>query len=429
MPRKIQPSEEISKEINELLMKGLEEEIKTRGNVISRLMQLSFLRLVQQSLEEEQKDWLGREWGIRGKDRRGYRNGYEERQIKTAEGKLKVKVPQVRDSEEKYRSRIMENIGNMSEMLQKLALECYVRGLSVRDIEETFIDSNGERLLSKDAVTELSESLWEEYEKFKSKDLSEYDVVYLFVDGVYESLRREAKCKEAVFVAWAILSDGRKVLLSMGIGNKESTENWKEFFYDMIKRNLRQPLLVISDGAPGLIRAVEEVFKMSKRQRCIVHKLRNIANKLPKKIVDEIMLDFKAIFYAPTKEQAKKQIEYVIDKYSDKYPSAVNCMLDDIEACLTFYDFPAVHHRYIRTTNLLERTFVEEKRRTKIIPQFLNERSCLKLVFAILIRVSKKWRKIKMSPLELTVLRNIRKLLTQNKEDSNMISFEFSKSA
>jgi putative transposase len=416
---KIRPSERISKEINEII----NGDFKTEENLLGLLIEKSVKKLIQELLEEEATDYLGRDYYSReAKKREGYRNGYEVRKIKTAEGKIEIEAPQIRDTEETYRSELLKQIGKMSPELKRLAAESYVRGMSVRDIEDTFKDKNGDLLISKSGVSNITEVLNEEYEKFVSRDLSGYDVVYLYLDGVYESLRLEAGFKEAVFCAWGILSTGNKILIHLGLGNKESADSWTEFCRNMIKRGLRTPLLVISDGAPGLISAIDECFYESKRQRCLVHKLRNIANKLPKYGLEELMPKIRNVYYQTNKEIAMQLAVKIIGEYSSKYPSAIKCFSEDIDNCLNFMDFPEGHHKFIRTTNLLERTFLEQKRRTKTIPRFLNEKSCLKLVFSILIRVSDKWRKIKMSEYDLALLKNIRHLYGWEKDENNFIS-------
>jgi transposase-like protein len=417
--KKVQPSERISKEIYELLENGCEE----RGDLLSILVKQSTLKLIQEVLEQEIKDYLGRGYYERNASSvKGYRNGYEPKRLKTAEGELEVAAPQLRDTEGTYRSEFLRNVGPLSSNLERLVIESYVRGLSTRDVEEMFRTLDGKRLISKDGVSEITEELSKEYERFCNRDLSGYDVVYLFVDGVCESLRLEAGFKEALLCAWGILSNGRKVLLHIALGNKESYESWEQFFRDMSARGLRMPLLVISDGAPGLLKGIEDCFSGSKRQRCIAHKLRNISNKLPHYAHDEVMPKIRNVFYQTNKDVALLCVTKLIEEYAQKYPSAMKCLQDDLDNCLNFMLFPAGHHKHIRTTNLLERVFVEQKRRTKIIPRFLDEKSCLKLVYATLIRVSEKWRKVKMSEYDLTLLRNIRHLYGWKKSDDGFIS-------
>jgi putative transposase len=418
---KILPSEKVSKEITELLES---DEIGSK-DFFTKLIHLSIRKVLQELLEQEVQDYLGRDYYERNSAaNKGQRNGYEKKQIKTAEGRLYLDNPQLRGTETPYRSPFFSQHKSISPELERLAIEMYARGLSTRDIEETFKDSEGNCYVSKDGVSRITESLSKEYERFISRDLSGYDVVYLFVDGVYESLRRNVGPKEALLCAWAILSDGRKVLLHLDLGNKESYHSWLDFFRNMISRGLRIPLLVISDGAPGAIAAIEQCFPQSRRQRCLVHKLRNIAGKLSLEAQEEIMPKIKNALYQTDIKIAKICLENIIDEYADEYPSAMRCLEHDLDACLSFMEFPAGHHKHIRTTNLLERCFVEQKRRTKIIPRFLDEKSCLKLVYATLIRVSERWHKVKMSQLDLTLLKNIRKLYGWSDGQDGFISMK-----
>lgn len=397
--KKILPSERISNEISELLSQGSLE----ADNLLTVLIQMAVKKIIQEILEQEIQDYLGRGYFERKQDEatKGYRNGYEPKTIKTAEGKMVLEIPQLRNTEETYRSSLLRQLGAISPELERLATEMYVRGLSTRDIEDTLKDHDGNSLVSKSGVSEITQSLSEEYDRFCQRDLSSYDVIYLFVDGVYESVRLQLGAKEAILCAWAILANGRKVLLHLALGNKESYDCWKTFFRNMISRGVRAPLLVTSDGAPGLIRAIEECFPQSKRQRCLAHKLRNIANKLPKDAACEILPKVKNVYYQTNREVAMLCATTLVEEYAEKYPAAIKCFQDDLESCLNHIDFPAGHHKHIRTTNLLERAFVEQKRRTKVIPRFLDEKSCLKLVYATLIRVSDKWQRVSMSEYDL----------------------------
>jgi putative transposase len=419
--RKVQPSERISNEISELIDNGCYQS----EDLLSLLLKKSVAKIIQEILEQEISDYLGRDYYQRTPEAvTGYRNGYEPKTLKTAEGKIKIDVPQLRNTAQTYRSSLLKRFGTNTSELERLAIEMYVRGLSTRDIEDTLKDANGKKLISKDGVSQITESLSDEYDRFCQRDFSGYDVVYLFVDGVYESLRLSLGAKEAILCAWAILSDGRKILLHLTLGNKESYECWKEFFRNMIARGLRMPLLVISDGAPGLIKAIDECFPKSKRQRCLVHKLRNIANKLPKEGIQQLLPQIKSVYYQTDRDVAIIAATHLIDKFSNKYPAAIKCFQDDFDNCLSFMEFPAGHHRHIRTTNLLERCFLEQKRRTKVIPRFLDEKSCLKLVYATLIRVSEKWNRISMNDLDLTLLKNIRKLYGFKHHDDEFISMK-----
>lgn len=418
---KILPSERISNEISELFESGA----AATEDFLSVLIRKSVKRIIQEVLEQEMTDYLGRGYYERKSEARsGHRNGYEPRTLKTAEGKVTVDMPQLRNSEEPFRSSLMSEMKSLSPNLEHLAIEMYVRGMSTRDIEDALRTEDGKSLISKDGVSQITEALSQEYERFCKRDLAGYDVVYLFVDGVYESLRFNLGAKEALLCAWAILSNGRKVLLHLALGNKESYDCWKDFFRDMAARGLRMPLLVTSDGAPGLIRALEECFPQTKRQRCLVHKLRNIANKLPKNAMAEVMPKIKSVYYQTDRKVAMIAAANLINEFADPYPAAIKCFQEDLENCLNHIDFPAGHHKHIRTTNLLERAFLEQKRRTKVIPRFLDEKSCLKLVYATLIRISERWRKVSMNDYDLTLLKNIRKLYGWKNIDENFISMK-----
>jgi putative transposase len=407
---RIPPSQKIGKKLETLLTQGLDGE----GNVTSALIRLGVERLVQELLEQEVTDYLEREHYQRRRpeqEHRGYRNGYERGRIRTAEGEIVVQVPQVREAPETYRSELMVFLRGNSDVLERLAVEMYARGLSTRDIEDALIEATGDRLLSRTAVSQVTEVLWADYEAFAERDLSGFEVEYLFLDAVYESLRQQAGLKEGVLVAWGICSDGRKALLHLALGNKESYGNWLEFLRDMVRRGLRAPVLTTTDGSPGLMRAVEEIFPNSLRQRCLAHKTRNVLDKVPDSARAEAKAMIQAAYYAPNQEVARMIAAQVLETYQSQYPSAMKSFQDDWEACIAYLRCPAVHHKRIRTTNLLERSFLEERRRTKVIPRFFSEKSCLKLVFATLWRASQNWQGVRMSEFECQQLKLLRREL------------------
>jgi putative transposase len=408
--KRVPPSEQIRQEISSLLSEGL----KGEGNLLTELVTKAVQRVLQEALEQELTDHLGRDHYQRRSEEephRGYRNGYEPKRVKTAEGEIQVKVPQVRESVEPFNSRILPQAKRLTPSLERLVQEMYARGLSTRDIEDLFQDTQGKPLLSRTAVSEMTEALWEEYESFCQRDLSGFEVVYLFLDAVYESMRFYRGPKEGLLAAWGITRDGHRVLLHLMLGNRESYEDWREMLRDMVKRGLKPPVTITSDGAPGLIGAVEQVWPKSLRQRCLVHRMRNIVAKLPSEAVPEVKAHLDAVYRAPTYEAGKKLATEVLEKYQELYPSAMKAFSEDLEACLVHLRCPVVHRKAIRTTNLLERTFEEEKRRTKVIPRFFDEKSCLKLVFATLIRVSQRWQRVRMTPFELAQIDRLRREL------------------
>jgi|MudIll2142460700_1097286.scaffolds.fasta_scaffold127110_1 transposase-like protein len=407
---RIPPSQKIGKKIDEVLRQGLDGE----EDVTTAIIRLAVERLVQELVEQEATDYLERGHYQRRQPEQehlGYRNGYEPRRMRTAEGEVTVQVPQVRDTPETYRSRLMTDLSGRSDVLERLAVEMYARGLSTRDIEDALREATGDRLLSRTAVSQVTEVLWEEYEAFARRDLSGFEVEYLFFDAVYESLREQGAGQEGVLCAWAICSNGRKTLLHLALGNKESYDNWLEFLRDLVKRGLRPPVQVTTDGAPGLVRAVTEVFPRSLRQRCLAHKTRNVLDKVPDSARDEVKAAVQAAYYAPNRDIADQIAAEVLKTYQSHYPSAMRSFLDDWEASVAYLRCPTVHHKRIRTTNLLERSFLEERRRTKVIPRFFTEKSCLKLAFASLWRASQRWQGVKMTEIERQQLRLLRREL------------------
>lgn len=409
--RKVPPSDVLREEINRSLTDGVQDGTE----LLSHLAHLGLGYLVQQALEQEQEDFLGRgRYERRAEstaDRPAHRNGYEQGKLKTAEGEVRVRVPQVRGASSPYRSKLMEFLGGNSEALERLVVEMYARGLSTRDVEECFRDEQtGELMISRSAVSEITDQLWEDYRQFCERDLSGVEVEYLFLDAVYESLRRYG-AKEGILAAWCITTEGRKVLLHLAVGNKESEACWTEFLRDMIGRGLRMPTSVTSDGAPGLINAIEQVFPKSLRVRCWYHKLGNIRAKLPPEGADEVLAHARAVRDAATHEAGEAQAAKLIEHFGEVYPAALKSFTEDLEASLAHLKLPVRHRINVRTTNLLERSFVEERRRTKVIPRFTDEKSAMKLVFATLIRVSERWSRVSVSELERQQLKLLRREL------------------
>jgi putative transposase len=409
--RKVPPSVMVREEINRTLSEGVD----SGSEVLSTLAQLGVSYLLQQALEQEQEDFLGRGRYERqeesAKKGRSYRNGYEDSTLATAEGEVSVRMPQVRGEGAPYRSKLMEFLSGNSEALERLVTEMYARGLSTRDVEECFRnEATGELMISRSAVSEITDRLWEDYRKFCERDLSEIEVEYLFLDAVYESLRRYG-AKEGVLAAWCITSEGRKVLLHLAVGNKESEKCWVEFIRDMLARGLRTPTSVTSDGAPGLMNAIEALFPKSLRIRCWYHKLGNIRTKVPEEGAEELLAHARAVRDAPTYEAGEAQASSLIESFGDLYPAAVKSFADDLEASLAHLKVPVRHRINVRTTNLLERSFLEERRRTKVIPRLLDEKSAMKLVFATLIRVSERWSRVSVSEPERKQLGLLRREL------------------
>jgi transposase-like protein len=398
------PASERTREKLKALMEGRSEAEDGR----SELVRLAARLIIEEALEGEARDALGRDYYARGATPgAGYRNGYRTGRVKSAEGAIEYSTPQIADRSETFRSRICAVVRGRTEELEALAVEMYARGLSTRDIEALFADGDGRTLLSRSAVSEVTERLWAEYEAFASRDLAEFEVIYLFVDGIAERLHL-GQPREAVLAAWGILADGKKALLHLAPGTKEDTASCREFFQDMRRRGLPDPLLVASDGAPGIIRAIEECLPRSVRQRCLAHKMRNLQSKVPEDLWPEFKARAVACYQAASPALARLLRDDIAATYARDLPSAAACFDDDFEACIAHLRFPIGHRRAIRTTNLLERLFGEARRRTKVIPHAFGERAVLKLIYAALIRAAERWRGIKITEFEQRQLKAIR---------------------
>jgi len=219
-------------------------------------------------------------------------------------------------------------------------VELLARGLSVRDIEDAFRDESGRSLLSQTAVSEIGERLWADYQEFASRDLSEYGIVYLFVDGIAERIRPGQK-REPVLAAWGFTASGAKVLLHLMAGSKEDAETVSAFFQDMRRRGLGDPLLVVSDGAAGIIKAIETCFPRSARQRCLAHRLRNLVAKTPEDLWPEFKARVSAAYQAPSRAIARELAAGVVADYQTELPTATACFMDDFEACIAHPECPS----------------------------------------------------------------------------------------
>ena len=333
--------------------------------------------------------------------------------MKTAEGAVDYSAPQVRDTPEPFVSRVRAALSGRTQELERLAVELYARGLSTRDIEDTFTDETGQRLLSRAAVSEVTERLWAEYEDFCKRDLSEHGVVYLFVDGIAERLRPGQR-REAVLAAWGIGEDGRKVLLGadgrLEGGRRDGARLLPGHARPRARRSAARRLrrragdhpgdrgMLSAVGAPALPGAPHAQPRGQGSDRPVAG-VQGARHRL--------------LSGAVARDRACNWRAGIRADYADLLPSALACFEDDFEACIAHLRLPVTHRRLIRTTNLLERLFVEERRRLKIIPNGFGEKPVLKLMFGALIRAAERWRGLRFSEFELRQLAAVRKELDE----------------
>lgn len=302
--------------------------------------------------------------------------------------------------------------------LESLVISGWVRGLSDRDIEAALAEVLGaEAALSKSTVSRICQRLRTEFEAWKTRDLSGLRLDYLFLDGSHFKMHPGAPA-EPVLAAWGIDTDGRPVFVGLAPAASESTDAWDDFLADLRARGLRAPLLGISDGAPGLTGAFDRAFQTSLRQRCLIHRARNVVAKVSRHDQAEVKADFWKIFDVGDTEPgdeavavARRQAAEFAAKWKARYPSAVACVTDDLASLTVHLRFPAEHWKRIRHSNFIERTFGETRRRVKVIGRLPGESSCLSLVWAVLDRSSRGWRGFTMTPKALRLLQDLRRQL------------------
>jgi putative transposase len=351
--------------------------------------------------------------------REGMRNGYCPTTVKTTAGLVTIERPKLRGTTERFASQLFGAGVTKTNALEALVIAGFVRGLSTRDVEAALADALGaEAALSKSTVSRVCEAIREEYARWAVRRLDDIELDYLFLDGSHFRMHAGSHT-EPVLAAWGITTDGAPVFVGLAPAGTESTDAWADFLDDLTRRGLRPPLLVISDGAAGLIGAVEQQLPASLRQRCLIHKVRNVLAKVPAAAQAEIKAAYWKIFdldeqvepgqTAVTAVQAR--IDAFARTYRDRYPAAVRCLLSDRDQLTVYLRFPREHWKRIRHSNFIERTFGETRRRVKVIGQLPGETSCLSLVWAVLDWASAEWRGFAMTPAGLRLLADLRRQL------------------
>jgi putative transposase len=240
--------------------------------------------------------------------------------------------------------------------------------------------------------------------------LDEHDLVYLFRDGLYLKLHPDDTPAEGVLVAWGVTLEGSKVLLGLGLGSRESYEAWVSFGRDLVARGLNAPALIVADGAPGRWKAAQEPWPRADEQRCTVHALRCVAAKLPERHHRTLMARWWRVFdEASAPADGRRGLEEIVADYRAAYPSAMAVIERDLDALVAHLRWPTERRKRIRTTNLLERTFVEVRRRTKVIGRFPGETSALSLIWAVLELSSRGWRGVVMTPKTVAEIERLRR--------------------
>ena len=382
MNSRVAASERLVEQIDAILLDGVSD-----SDRLSQLARLSAQLVFQRAVEDEVATFLGRDRYQRVDTAVGRRNGHRPRRIQSAEGEIVVQVPQVRDSLTRFVSSVIPDTRRIARTrpLEALVVGAYVRGLSDRDIEDLAREA-GLGSLSRSSVSRLCRELRDRYRAFRARSLAGVRLLALFCDAIYLPVR-PAGPREGVLVAWGFDLDGERVLLDVCLGQRERLDDWLELGRGLTARGLVEPLLVVSDGAPGLIRAIDELWPGADRQRCAVHRLRNILAKLPRQqaLHDRVRAAYwSALDEAATPTEAEAGLRALVGDLERDYPSAAACLADDLGALTVHLGYPLRLRKRWRSSNLLERSLGEVKRRTKVMGRFPGETSCLSLSWAVM---------------------------------------------
>ena len=417
---KIVPSERLRRELDELVS-GIGE----HGDPVEAVARLGARLILQQALEDEVTEFLGRGRYARadGEQPVVYRNGYEPRTVVTTSGPVELERPRIRDAAQLgFESVVLGKGVARTHALEALVICSFLRGLSVRDVEAALAEAFGEQVISKSTVARVCQDTRTRYEQWCKRDLAGHDLVYLYLDAIYLKLRPDDEPAEGVLVAWGLTLEGQKVLLGLQLGSRESYESWLDFGRDLIARGLRAPALVIADGAAGIWKATRELWPKAIEQRCTVHALRNIINKLPERLHREVKARYwKILDEATSVAEAKAGLLALAGEYRAAYPSAMRTIDEHVDQLVAHLRFPLEHRKRTRSTNLLERTFVEVRRRTKIIGRFPGETSALSLIWAVLELSSRGWRGITMTPKAVAHIERVRRRLMPTEAINNEV--------
>lgn len=413
MPARVSPVARVRAEIDQLFA----DPARDLGEVVEEVARLGARLLLQTALEAEVTAFLGRDRYQRRPDADpGYRNGHQPVTVKTTCGPVTLERPKLRGTSQRFASTLLGAQVTRTNALEALVIAGFVRGLSTRDVEASLAEALGPRAaVSRSTVSRICEQLSTEFTAWSTRSLADIELDYLYLDGTCFRYHPGARA-EPVLVAYGITTTGGPVFLGLAPAASEGHDPWVDFLADLTNRGLRSPVLVISDGAPGLVSAAEHTFPAALRQRCLVHRVRNVLAKVPVHAQAEVKAAYWQIFdnielppgQAAVEEATRRAVAFTA-RYERTYPAAVACLTSTLPELTVHLRFPAEHWQRIRHTNLLERTFGETRRRTKVIGRLPGERSCLRLVWAVLDRASKGWRGLTYTPAATRLLQDLRR--------------------
>lgn len=368
--------------------------------MLEECIRMKAQEFIEEVFEEEVNEFLGRVKSQRVRSgidiNKGYRNGYgKPRRLALMNGTVTIKRPRVRNTEEKFESRILPYFKRRSKELGDILPELYLHGLSKGDFELALRGLLGSGApLSAGSIQRLKAKWNLEYEQWQKEDLSGLKVVYWWADGVYVKAGLE-KDKAALLVIIGALESGDKVLLACESGYRESKESWKDVLRGLRDRGLKFPELTVADGHLGIWSALGEIHPEGNGQRCWNHKIRNVLDAMPKRLREEASELLKSIPYAETQEKCENLRDRFIKRYKDDYTKATNKLLSDWERMVTFYKYPKEHWVHIRTTNIIESPFSSVRLRTNASKRFKKVESASAMIWKLLKVSEKSFRRLK----------------------------------
>ena len=374
----------------------------TSRDVLTSLLREGAQRLLTEAVEAEVAEWIEAHRHIR--DEQGHRqivrNGHlPKRTLLTGVGSVEVRQPRVQDRRpaeeaEPFSSKILPPYLRKTKSLEELIPWLYLKGISTGDFSEALASLVGPAAkgLSASTITRLKEVWQGEFQEWNRRSLKGKEYVYVWADGVHFNIRLEED-RQCILVLMGATADGRKELIAITDGYRESEQSWKGLLLDVQARGLViDPKLATGDGALGFWKALGQVYPSTREQRCWVHKTANVLDKLPKRLQPEAKNKLHQIWMAETRANAEQAFNLFVDTYRAKYPKATECLVKDREVLLTFYDFPAEHWIHLRTTNPIESTFATVRHRHRRTKGNGSRLACLTMVYKLMQSASKKWR-------------------------------------
>jgi len=370
--------------------------------------------LLVQAVEAEVAEFLGHYRGKVDSEGRArmVRNGYlPERTIQTGIGDVPVKAPRVRDraGQVRFSSSILPRYLRRTKTIEELLPWLYLKGISTGGFSDALASLLGRDApgLSAGTISRLKAVWQDEHAHWEKRSLAHKRYVYLWVDGIHFGVRLE-EANQCILVVIGATADGKKELVALADGFRESEQSWKEVLMDLKRRGLTiDPKLAVGDGALGFWKALPQVFGSTREQRCWVHKTANVLNKLPKHVQPKAKSDLQQIWMAETREDAHQAFATFVQVYQPKYPKAAECMAKDKGSLLSFYDFPAEHWHHIRTSNPIESTFASVRLRTARTRGCVSRTSILSMVFKLVISAEQRWLKLRGAELISEVIQGI----------------------